>query len=69
MLGYLFLVLAIVILLPLVFFSLGRGRGLRPQGKDGYRGHIERKNPAADEPTPDVNTPRDQEGDSRVPPA
>lgn len=68
MLGYIFMVLAIVVLLPLVLFAL-RGRGPRPQGKDGYAPGMERRNPAADEPTPDVDTPRDREGDSRIPPA
>jgi hypothetical protein len=69
MLGYVFMILAVVVLLPLVLFLLGRGRGPRPHGKDGYTGASERTQPAADEPTPDVTTPRDPEGRPRVPPA
>lgn len=70
MLGYLFAVLAIVILMPLVFALMARGRGPRPSGKSGRADHpVERTSPAADEPTPDVNTPKDREGRSRVPPA
>lgn len=69
MLGYVFMILALVVFLPLVFFLLSRRRGPRPQGKDGYVAASERSAPAADEPTPDVNTPRDPEGQPRVPPA
>lgn len=68
MLGYIFMILALVVLLPLVLFLL-RGRAPRGRGKDGFAATMERKNPAADEPTPDVTTPRDREGDSRIPPA
>lgn len=70
MFGYLFAVLAIVILMPLVFALMARGRGPRPSGKSGRAGHpVERTDPSADEPTPDAKTPKDAEGRSRVPPA
>mgnify|MGYP001351527689 CR=1 FL=1 len=71
MFGYLLMALAVVILLPLIFFLMGRGRGPRPQGKTKVGAHppVARSEPAADEPTPDVSTPRDRDGESRVPPA
>ncbi|MBA4138284.1 MAG: hypothetical protein C0518_13305 [Opitutus sp.] len=69
MLGYIFMILAVVVLLPLVLFLLGRGRGPRPSGKDGFAPVSERRQPAADEPTPGVDTPRDPDGRSAVPPA
>lgn len=70
MLGYVFAILVLVILLPLVFALSARGRGPRPSGKSGRASHpVERTEPAADEPTPDVNQPKDSEGRSRVPPA
>lgn len=70
MLGYLFAVLAIAILMSVVFALVARGRGPRPSGKSGHADHpVERTMPSADEPTPDVKTPKDAEGRSRVPPA
>jgi hypothetical protein len=70
MLGYVFAILVLVILLPLVFALAARGRGPRPSGKSGQAGHpVQRDEPAADEPTPDVDQPKDRDGHSRVPPA
>lgn len=70
MLGYLFAVLAIVILLPVVFAVIARGRGPRPSGRSGRADHpVERTKPAADEPTPDVEQPKDPDGRPHVPPA
>lgn len=63
------MILAVVVLLPLVLFFLGRGRGPRPRGQDGFVPASERTEPAADEPTPDADTPRDRDGRSAVPPA
>lgn len=71
MLGYLIMFLAVVVLLPLIFLFMGRGRGPRPSGQTNVGAHppVQRDQPAADEPTPSVATPRDRDGRSRVPPA
>lgn len=70
MLGYVFAVLVLVILLPLFFALAARGRGPRPAGRSGRAAHpVEHTEPAADEPTPDVNQPKDADGRPRVPPA
>jgi hypothetical protein len=70
MLGYIFAVLAVVVFLPLVFALMARGRGPRPSGKSGHAAHpVERTMPAADEPTPGVDQPKDADGRPHVPPA
>lgn len=60
--------IAVLVFVPLALFFLRRGRGPRPQGTTGPVVPVGPTQPAADQPTPDVRTPRERDGSNRVPP-